>query len=893
MNLLNKLTKKNLLLNKKRTIVTVIGIILSVALITALSSLVVSFKYSALNYEKTRSGNYHVSFRGVGKEDVLKLKDNRYIEDVYFSNDIGYAILDDIKNEDKPYVFVKAFDFKALENTSLNLIEGRMPLTSNEIVIPRHLKTNGRVYLKVGDTLKLDIGRRLSDNYELNQSNPYQKEDEVFVKDTTKEYKIVGIIERPSYNIESYSAPGYTLVTVLDKMSDSSYIAYVRYKHEYLKDYYGTTASILGIDKVKFKKYMTGNYPQMDNEDEYLAMVQDLREEVEKGRYQVNSINSYLISLEYQNLEDNTMRSLYMVAGIVTMIIIVTSVFCIRNSFNISITEKTKQYGMLASVGATRKQIKRNVLYEAFILGLIGIPIGLLSGILASFILIKIATFLLFEALSMNFSFRVSIYSLILSAFLGAITIYISAIRSARKASRISPIAAIRNNDDIKIKSKKIKSPKLVKKLFGIGGDVSYKNLKRNNKKYRTTVISIVVCVAVFISLYSFMDLAFKSVHMSFKELNHNIDLAFQEKNNDKAKSIIDELISMDGVKDYTIYNSNGYELEKPKYTKEYAEGRPETNEDGKNDAYITLISLGEHQYKKYVSKLGLKYDDVKDEGILINNTYKFVYDEKKNSFKNVEVDIYDYQVGDVINGKYHDLEACKQIKGDSDEECWINAPLTIGTITSLRPLGIENIYMDSAYMVISDELMSKMNTSSYYQLYLDTKNADKYQDDAEKLLTSTDDSHITNYDKEAKQQTSLFTLVAIFLYGFITVIALIGITNIFNTITTSVELRAREFATLKSVGMTKKEFNRMISLESIFYGSKSLIIGIPVGTILSYLIYKALMDGDIEFAYNIPIKAILISIIAVLLLITVIMKYSIRKINKQNTIETIRNDNI
>ena len=139
----------------------------------------------------------------------------------------------------------------------------------------------------------------------------------------------------------------------------------------------------------------------------------------------------------------------------------------------------------------------------------------------------------------------------------------------------------------------------------------------------------------------------------------------------------------------------------------------------------------------------------------------------------------------------------------------------------------------------------------------------------------------------------SLHLLIAIFLYGFVAVIALIGITSIFNTITTNMELRKREFATLKSVGMTTKEFNRMISLESFFYGTKSLLIGIPIGIFLSYWLSRLLNEGEDIVKYQIPFTSIFVSIIIVFLLITIIMKYSIIKINKQNTIETIRNENI
>lgn len=889
MNLLNKLTKKNLLLNKKRTIVTIIGIILSVALITALSSLVESFKMSSLVYEKTRAGNYHVSFDHVLSNDVEKIRSNRYIEDVYFTKSIGYAKLDGIKNESKPYVFISAFDFKALENLGLNIIEGRLPQTSKEIVIPRHLKSNGRVELKVGDKINLGIGKRLAGEELLNQDNPYQEGVEKFLKEYDKEYTIVGIIERPSYTIEQYSAPGYTFITCLDDTSESLYSAFIRYKHKYLSDYYGATADILGIDKEIFKKGLTGF--STESQEEILSFYETYNKEMEKARYNFRSINSYLISLEYQNMEDPSMQALYMVAAIVVIIIMVTSVFCIRNSFNISITEKTKQYGMLASVGATKKQIKHNVLYEAFILGLIGIPIGILSGILAAFILIKIASFLLMDSLNIDLSFAVSIASIILSIMLSIITIYFSAIRSAKKASRISPISAIRNNDDIKIKSKKVKSPKIIKKIFGVGGDISYKNLKRNRKKYRTTVISIVVCVSIFIALYSFMDLAFRTVRIQFNDINYNITMSINSNEEENAKSLINQILDLDGINDYSIVNSLEYNLYSPKYTKKYNEHRSRTYVDDEERYSAQLFSLGEYQYNKYLKELGLKYEDVKDKIIIINNSYVYEYDEEKDITKKVDIELLEYNVGDIIKGSYYNSESCKEGVRNS---CYIEKELTVGAVVKTRPLGVEDMYTSDPHFIISDELMNKISKyDGFNELYFDVENPDKFQDEAEKILNNVSDFHITNFDKEMKQMKSLFTLIAIFLYGFITVIALIGITNIFNTITTNMELRAREFATLKSVGMTKREFNRMVSLESLFYGTKSLIIGIPIGIVLSYLIYKALMNGSVEFKYNLPIMAIIICIVAVLLLITVIMKYSINKISKQNTIETIRNDNI
>jgi putative ABC transport system permease protein len=208
MNILKKLTIKNLKLNKKRTVVTIIGIMLSVALITAVATMYSSAMASLISYEVYEKGNFHVGFYDVPIEEVKTLENNRKIENVYLTENIGYSILEDSKNEYKPYAFVKAFTKESLENLSVKLTEGRLPENENEIVIPTHLKTNGRIVLNVGDTITLDIGTRVANGEELTQNDSFNKDaNEEIINTTSKTYTIVGIIERPASNIESYSAP--------------------------------------------------------------------------------------------------------------------------------------------------------------------------------------------------------------------------------------------------------------------------------------------------------------------------------------------------------------------------------------------------------------------------------------------------------------------------------------------------------------------------------------------------------------------------------------------------------------------------------------------------------------------------------------------------------------
>ena len=872
MNLLNKLTIKNLKLNKKRTVVTIIGIMLSVALITAVASIYASGIKSLINYETQIKGNFHTVFYNVPLSDMDKFENNRNIETLNITKGIGYAKVDS-KNEDKPYAYIKGFTKESLNNLSIRLVSGRLPENDSEIVIPTHLKTNGRLDLKVNDTITLEVGKRIdSTGYELDQNNPFQRSDsdgngESLIETKTKTYKIVGIIERPATNIENYAAPGYTFVTYIDDSKISGNIdIYARFTKDGTKSWYETIANFLGVDPVLFKKVY--NNEKMNGEE-----YEQFSNQIQKAY--LFDVNKYLIDLETNPIASSSISSLGVVVCIVIGIIVFTSVFCIKNSFDISITEKIKQYGMLRSVGATKKQIKRNVFYEATILGLIGIPLGVLLGYLASYILIIISNYYLSDMLQagLKLEFAFSIIAVLVAIILGIVTIYFSAFRSAKRASKVSPIDSIRNSANIKINPKKIKSPKFIKKVFGMGGEISFKNLKRNKKKYRTTVISIVVSVFVFIALSGFMGLAFQEVENEIKVSDFNISLSAKINDKDDYNKFIGT-VKLDGIEDYTLLRNSELSFVGTHYSEEYLDFL-NIKQREQDEEYITIFAIGEEQYKKYIKSLGLNYNDIKDKAILLDKDYQVYYGED-NKRVTKYIRKFNFNKGDVIDSLITSTNK--------------NVKVEIGEVTEIKPFGLKN--MSANYIVLSDEMFDSIAESRGLDIYYKSSNANKLQDDIEDYIKGEEYYSISNKDENVKQMSNLFTLVGIFLYGFIIVISLIGITNIFNTITTNMELRKQEFAMLKSVGMTTKEFNRMIRLESLFMGVKALFFGIPIGVVLSYVIYHFLSEES-GIPYKPPVVAIIISIMVVFILISVIMKYSMNKINKQNTIETIRNENI
>lgn len=839
MSVLSKLTKRNLNLNKKRTIVTIIGIILSTALIVCVSGMVTSFQQTLVNMTIEDEGNYHVLIENMNREDTLSLYENRNIEDFYYMNHIGYAKFDASLNEHKSYMYLKAFSEKALQNLGIKLVEGRLPENSNEIVIPEHLINEGGFSKKVGDEISLEIGNRYlmeEEKYILNQSNPLTVDDnnitvENFEGVYEQTYKIVGIIERISYIIEDYTAPGYTCITYTDEILENQDVA-ILYKNA--KDYNENTNQIAA------------------------------------DKYDVIYHSELLRWLGV--IDSGTMRVLYVVAFVVILIIIISSVFVIKNSFAISITEKFKMYGMLRSVGATSKQIRKNVLYEGFLLGLIAIPIGVLLGILAIVILVFLLNLILGDYLyGIKFVYSIPVAPILLSIVLASLTIYFSTIFSSIRASKISAIEAIRSNNDIKIKSKKLKTPKIIKKVFKTGGVIAYKNLKRNKKKYRTTVISIVVSVFVFISLSSFIDFGFKMAGLYYRELDYNMIVYNRNNDLEKEKIMTNKITGFKEVESYSYIRYAGLNWDSGKYLSDYGNEIMDTYNNEFSDSQLTVVSLGEEEYARFTEKLGLSSNV--NYGILID---KYVETINKKKY-----------MGNLYNLKDHDT---LKVTTNTDQK------LTLEVMRmNDSPMGLEYAYFMEGYLIVSDKIMDEFFETTGSSIYLNTSDTSKMKQNLDTLSKENEDySDLTyeNFEDYINQMNAMVLVISIFLYGFITVISLIGITNIFNTITTNMNLRSKEFAMLKSIGMTKREFNRMIRLESIFYGFKSLFIGIPLGISGSYLIYLA-FKGGLEFSYRPPYIAILISILFVSFIISIIMKFSLNKINKQNIIETIRNDNI
>lgn len=884
MKLLNKLTLKNLRLNKVRTIVTIVGIMLSAALITVVSGMALSGRQTMIDAQMVYGGNYDVALDIIDNSVIETARNNRNVKNAFYKERLGYARTKNADGEICDYSVLAMSENTYGNCFKIDLIKGKFPTNSGEAVVTKAFKTQDGKDVKIGDKITLDVGVLTDkDGNVLDEEgihNLLQKDfNKCSIIDTVKRtYTVTGIIERPKTS-ELYDPSNFSMIyTVSDEKAPIEAIRtkhmnklYIAYTPQSEGDYLQNTADILGFKADDMSNVISDEIPPEDQQTSGI------------NAYEFNSI---LLSMKGYGSNDATNTVIFSLAVIIIIIVMLASVFVIRNSFAISITEKTSMYGMLASVGATKRQIRRNVLFEGFILGLIGIPLGILLGLGVNAILITILNSVLGDMLNgAKFVFVTPTIPIICAIVLSAVTIFCSSFFIALRASRIPPLVAIRGNKDIKVKNNKpYRTSKLTKKLFGVGGEIASKSLKRSRKKYRTTVISIVVSVAMFIAVSAFMDYG-----MTYTEHYYGKpDYSYMVSGIDTKQAQTIE--KMPEIENYLTVGLQYSHVSADVPVNECGENFLYDNADGTKSFGAEFLEFEHDTFVQICRELELDYNKVKG-GVLVYSQVTPDNSESGNSSKPMK-----------LFGKTAPTKFIVYGSDDNGNEL-IAGKLKVSSVFDEIPKSADSVIGEGTIFgqgliigeqgVISPQLGER---ECYITLYANTSNHTSLTNRIESMSgTGDSESYISifDYEENVRQFNAVMLIVGIFVYGFIGVISLIGLTNIFNTISTNMQLRSKEFASLKSIGMTKKEFNRMIRLESLMYGIKSLLIGIPLGIAGVFAIFSAFSVGSVPMSFVFPWKAILISIAVVFVAVWLIMKYSISKVNKQNIIETIRNDNI
>ena len=900
MGVMSKITIRQMLLNKRRTTITIIGVIIAVAMFTAVSTLLGSFMDFGQQAAIVNKGNYHVCYYDLSSEDLNTIQADDNVKSYYAIHDEGLAQLPD-EYGSKKFLWIKAISANTMEDSGVHLVEGRLPQNDQELVLSESIKQRNPDGYTIGQTVTFDLGERKIKNppegvtQELDGSITYMGEDETFKVLEQKTYTIVGFATMASQE-QSYM-PSLTAVTALntDVLYRGTLDVYVQAKH---------------IDSI----YAWGD---------------DLGNKIGEKDGISYDFNNGLLMFEGINQDSQFMGMLFTLIAILFIIIFIGAIALIYNAFAISITERSTDFGLLSSIGATKRQKRRSVLLEALLILAVAVPIGVLGGYFGLWLVFAAVNpaintlvsggYLLGSDLEAQLQLRVVIspIAILIAVIMSVLTVLVSAWIPAVRAGRVTPIEAIRQAKDVKLTPRSVKTSRLTGALFGIEGEIAAKNMKRSKKRSRVVIVSFVISLVLFLSASSFTHLFSQSVDVATGDVNYNIYVNLWQSANDASKSELPkELLQaenaishLDGIEDFTVVN--GMQSFYPKDFKEDAlsasarkiwDAQAEKG-NNLNQPVIQVVALNDETLKAYCDKVGADYDTMQNtenfNGILVNN---IAWKEGKNY---TSISVLDKKMGDtqVLTGYTHeesDEEATDSGETDqSERKVEHDRTFRIAATTDQVPIGFSTIRSvnDGGLGVdvfVSQAVFEKYLPSDYYYnvVYLSAADSGSLSDQIEELMTDPayrDLAYsVSDITSQVRMMEQIIFLINTFSYVFIALISAIGIANIFNTISTGIILRQKEFAMLKSVGMSPKGFHKMLFFESLLYGIKSLLWGLPISFAVMALLYLVLRQ-NFAIPFSVPWLQVAVGIGAIFAIVLITVCYGAVKIRKKNVIEGLR----
>ena len=891
MNILTKYTLRCLKKNRVRTLVTIIGIILSVSLFTAVSEGAFSGQQYLIEVTKAETGAFHGVYTEVSDRELEELRALPEVDGTATLDGVGWAVV----NEDSfyPYLKISSMSDGLTDLLSVRIISGRMPENSREILISDRAAPSTGADLQIGQTLTLEVGQRIgADGQPMKENDPYLQDGESLTETREVSYTIVGMYHRFPSTVESYELPGSLALTVGET---------------------GTTHTA----------FFT------------LHDVEDTNEFVAAHSFgSKGDVNRDLLLYSGASGNRNVVQVLNGLETILFALIAFGSVALIYNSFSISVSERTKQFGLLKSIGATKAQIRHAVISEALLLCVVAIPLGLMLGCAGIGLTLRFLRPAFSRIITMEGAETVPIRlvlnvpALALAAGIGLVTALVSAWIPAQRAVRIMPIQAIRQSNDVKVSKKEVRVSPVTRKLFGFPGMLASKNFKRSKKQYRSTVISLFMSIVLFISAMSFASYLRQDVAGSANESASDLVVQFAPDETDDWDALLSELSLTEGISDGIYAVNCSYQADIPVAALTESAAKQMYPENGMVHPYADIYFVNDAYYEQLCRELGMDPSAgqavafVREHGFENSptGTVYITFDLIRRDVLPLEITISGiypvpgYELIDqvwsgeeqrIVEYVYYPREG--PLDGDGNwkeelilrltpEEAERRQPLTIGGILDEAPMVSWHEAFTLVYPFSRAEEIAGRKDPSETLFYFNAENhvaaANAMKEKLEELGCQTNASV---YDTRAGKESTMAVLLVlnVFTFGFITLISLIAAANVFNTISTNISLRRREFATLKSVGMEKKGFDRMMRFECLLYGWKALAWGLPVSVGVTYLIHLSVNNAFRSESFHLPWTAIGIAVGSVFLVVGATMVYAMHKINKENIVETLRNENI
>lgn len=857
MKIVNRLTLRHLKENRSRTVVTTLGICVSVAMITAVFVAAASIMNLFGEIQLLTSGHQHAVLTVNESQFENLIKDDR-IERVgiHRGDNILQFKLSERATDRTGTGDIYTGDKVNLEQMLTGDYDGYIPQNENEIAVEQSLIEKNNLEWEIGDTVTIPLGHRYYTDYENGErveiiSGSYTG-DEQFEYTEKKEFKITAILHDNPATQDSYS-----IVQGLDRNGSV----------------FSECDSVQAYIELKNVNYKS------------LETVKSIIEEYGVEKY---SINEKYLQTEFSFDPDGLfVHDLLPMIMIVLVIIVIASVMLIYNAFAMSLSERIRYLGMLASVGATRAQKKLSVYFEGAVLGAVGIPVGILAGIAGIGITLKVTGTKIIQTgmingvsdSNMQMDVVVPIWAVIGIVLFSVIAIFVSLYIPSRKASKITPIDAIRQREDIKLKSKKLKTPKIIRKIFGYEGEIAYKNLKRNGRKSKVITLSIALSVVLFLSCNYFCSLFSMSIEME-SQMPYQIQASVFYKHRDDFKKDLENIAEIDDSYSVLYFYEKLEEYNKDK------ENHPIVNTDNLTSAYKNLFN----------SKIQLFVNVIDDEDF---NTL----------CKNNAVDSSKYYGGGtkalLMNNIAHKGSSSKVFNGKILGTDFSIDFADIGRIRiedfvqydpdfyvcSLNPEKSISLYIPATQYYSTVQKNSENKDKIMYLMGIETEQHAKVTEKIQSLMDENDygTSYVSDF-ADIMQTMNTFTFVMqVFIYGFIVLITLITTANIINTISTGIAMRKKEFAMLKSVGVTPKGFRKIISLESVFYALKALPVSLLLSIGISYGMNVSVGQSTIPFEINIPLYVGVI--LAVFAIVGMTMLYAVSQLKDDSIVETLKEE--
>lgn len=903
-----------LMKNKMRTMMTVLGIVLSMALFTAVILGAGSGIEFIRNIEIAESGHFHAYFYDVDDAQIEKSRTNPNILNSATWQEVGWVDME-TDRESKNRLLIESIDEEFEKLVAVNLSEGRMPQNENEIILPSHVEPYMENMFRIGDVVTFEIKERIEDGKRLGftVNNKRATDEEHFRSIGNKTYTVVGTFRRISTYIEKYDTPGFIALTKGGGTGEKTLFFTVK-------------------DPKNFGSFIES---------------QDISE-----NYRTHGI---LLKM-YGALGENPLgQMMYSFATILIIIISFGSITLIYNSFSISVSERTKQFGILKSIGATKKQIRHSVLFEAGILSLFAIPLGMIVGIIGigtTLWALKDA-FAVFASLTLENTSDAAAIKLVLSpsglliaSAICLIATLISAYVPAFRAMRMQPIDAIRQVKDIKIKAKKVRVSPITKWLFGFEGMMASKNFKRNKKSYRPTVFSLFLSITLFVSATYLTNSLTKSFDvLSSNEIATDVLLSLNDRKNpvyynrammpetfdkESFKKRISKVEYADRVS--TVISTDlELKLNLDICTKEFRDNR--FREDAAESLYydVTTVFIDDEEFDRICKMNGIDpsgfYDMAAPKSLIYNyfNNYMSGGKIKREEMLNPsrlpaelpyvtyrEIDGYWPLRFEEDKIKYYKIADLKEY-GKSEERNGLDRyePLIIPrsesetrkiiTIAAAIQELPKSFFRSDTIILYPESVMEAVVPKEVcghldfdYSYHFKSSDPSKTHVALKKILVEQkiSTSNVHNFAQNRSAILMIVNIINVFTLGFVIIISMIAAANVFNTISTNILLRRREFANLRSIGLGRRSFKKMMIYECIIYGLKGIFWGVPTSILITYWIHNSL-DNMIITNYLPPIKQIGIAVVSVLIVVFATMLYAVKKIGKDNVIEALRNENL